>query len=575
MQSDALTSQYEQALALAESGQYAQALDQMLGHLKASPADGKALNDAGTILFCMQRGSEAIAYFEKALTLCTGDELTQVQWNLCEVYLQEGMPEKAAELFGPMRRQGTINVDLLNRAAEAFLKKNNLGGAVETLLLSLSLYPEQEVLKPMLEIIRSHRQRVLLAADTSTVLVGTLKTALEKRVPVDVVIGKTEAMAEKAQRAGAVVFVGAGKMLVQGLALSNRCKTVVVLSEEDLYRPFASQVRWDAADTILACASADAIEDFKEMTGVRSVTQVRSAAEPQADAVQAKKPGKRIAAVGPWTLRLNPMFLIQCFQKLHYLDADTRLHIAGEFEDAGLERYVRTAVEAMDLDTVVFFDGPVKNLSRWLRDKHFIVSTAIDGSAMDSVWAGMACGLKPVVHRFADAESWIDRRFVFSLAEDFCRQVQAEGYEPAVYRSMVQDQFEGANVIRKVNAALSRWEQVSSPLPEAGLQNTSLPQPFNSPVFEPTSQNRFGATSSVEPPISSVAEQAAAVVRGLRETLQQQPAHVRAESPHLQAVQNTGDLNGSREIQFKCSQDRFSVEPFLDMEPSGAPFAQR
>ncbi len=83
MHSETLTRQYEQALTLAEAGQYGQALEQMLGYLKASPSDGKALNDAGTILFCMQRGTEAIAYFEKALTVCRGDELTQVYWNLC------------------------------------------------------------------------------------------------------------------------------------------------------------------------------------------------------------------------------------------------------------------------------------------------------------------------------------------------------------------------------------------------------------------------------------------------------------------------------------------------------------
>jgi tetratricopeptide (TPR) repeat protein len=420
MQSEALMRQYEQALALAEAGQYAQALEQMLGYLKASPADGKALNDAGTLLFCMQRGSEAIGYFEKALALCDGEEQMQVQWNLCEVYLQEQMPEKAVEMFGAFRRQGMMNADLLNRTADGFLRKNDLGGAVEALLLSLSLYPEQEVLTPMLEIIRSRRGHVLLAAESSTAMVQMLKGALERRVVVDAVIGQTEAMSEKIQQAATVIFVGAGRMLVQGLSLHRSCKTIVVLSESDLYHPSVTQAHWTAADTILACASADAIQDFREQTGVGSVVQVRPAAEPQPGMTQEKKAGKRIAAVGPWSLRLNPMFLIQCFQKLHYLDADTRLHLAGEFEDAGLERYVRSAVEAMDLDTVIFFDGPVKNLSRWLRDKHFVVSTAIDGSAMASVWMGMACGLKPVVHRFADAESWIDKRFVFTLAEEFC-----------------------------------------------------------------------------------------------------------------------------------------------------------
>jgi len=570
MQSDALTRQYEQALSLAEAGQYAQALDQILGYLKAAPADGKALNDAGTILFCMQRGSEAITYFEKALGICSGDELTQVQWNLCEVYLQEGMPDKASELFGPMRRQGTINVDLLNRAAEAFLKSNDLGGATETLLLSLALYPEQEVLKPMLEIIRSHRQRVLLAADRSTPLVQSLKGALEKRVPLDVVIGQPGQMAEKIQQAQTVIFAGAGKLLSQGLSLPRASRAIVVLGEGDMYQASTAQVRWAAADAVLACASADAIEDFTEQTGVRTVVQVRCAAEPQAGPVHEKKAGKRIAAAGPWNLRMNPMFLIQCFQKLHYLDADTRLHIAGEFEDAGLERYIRTAVEAMDLDTVVFFDGPVKNLARWFRDKHFVVSTAIDGSAMDSVWMGMACGLKPVVHGFSDAALQIDKRFVFTLAEDFCKQVQTEGYDPAAYRNMVQERFESVNVISKVNSTLSRWERTGKSLPESTVQRAAYEPPVGAGAVDAVSQNRFAGTMPVQP-ISAVAEQAAAATRSLKEMLREQSSNVRNE-PNTAAP---GAAAGAQEVQFKCSADRFSVEPFLDLEPSAVPFAQR
>jgi tetratricopeptide (TPR) repeat protein len=571
MQSETLTRQYEQALSLAEAGQYAQALDQMLGYLKASPLDGKALNDAGTLLFCMQRGGEAIVYFEKALAICSGDELTQVQWNLCEVYLQEGMPEKAAELFGPMRRQGTINADILNRAADAFLKKQDLGGAVETLLLSMTLYPDQEVLKPMLEIIRSHRQRVLLAADSSTAFVQTLKNTLEKRMPLDVVIGHPDAMSEKVQQAGTVIFAGAGKMLGYGLSLPKSCRTIVVLGEGDLYHWSVLQAHWKAADTILASASTEAIEDFRELTGVDSVVQVRPAAEPLTDIAQEKKPGKRIAAVGPWGMRLNPMFLIQCFQKLHYLDADMRLHFAGEFEDAGLERYIRSAVEAMDLDTVVFFDGPVKNLNRWFRDKHFVASTAIDSSAMNSIWAGMACGLKPVVHRFADAESWIDKRFMFTLAEDFCRQIQTAGYEPAIYQAMAQEQFESANVIRRLNAILCRWEQASKPLSEALPQGAVHQQSVHVPVFEHTSQNRFAEAGSMQQPIGSAAEQAMSVTRKLKELLLEQPSNVCSETEPVQLPAAAS----AHEIQFKCNQERFSVEPYLDTEPSAVPFAQR
>ncbi|MHC4770870.1 MAG: hypothetical protein ACYS8O_03575 [Planctomycetota bacterium] len=73
MHSDSAAQQYEQALALAEAGQHEQALEQIVNYLQVMPNDGKAFNDAGTLLFCMQRGRDAIVYFEKALQLCEGD----------------------------------------------------------------------------------------------------------------------------------------------------------------------------------------------------------------------------------------------------------------------------------------------------------------------------------------------------------------------------------------------------------------------------------------------------------------------------------------------------------------------
>ena len=60
MHSDSAAQQYEQALALAEAGQHEQALEQIVNYLQVMPNDGKAFNDAGTLLFCMQRGRDAI-----------------------------------------------------------------------------------------------------------------------------------------------------------------------------------------------------------------------------------------------------------------------------------------------------------------------------------------------------------------------------------------------------------------------------------------------------------------------------------------------------------------------------------
>ncbi|MCE5186746.1 MAG: tetratricopeptide repeat protein [Planctomycetaceae bacterium] len=561
MHPDTLTHQYEEALSLAESGRYEQALEKMLGYLKAAPSDGKALNDAGTILFCMQRGTEAIAYFERALTACSGDEQAQVYWNLCQACLQEGFPEKASELFHRMRNHGTLNADILSRTADAFLQRNELGNAVETLLLSLALYPNQEVLVPMLEVIRKRRIQGTLFADAETPMVHNLRASLESRVPLETcVCALPQMIAERQLRAGAVIYAGIGPSLLHGLSAAKACKLIVVLNECDIYNPFAGQLRWSAADMVLACASVEAIEDFKEITGVRAI-QASGAIDAQRPDVHEKKHGKRIAAVGPWTFRHNPMFLLQCFQKLHYCDADTRLHLAGEFEDAGLERYIRSAAEAMDLDTVVFFDGHVKNLNRWLRDKHYIVSTAIDASAMPSVWAGMACGLRPVVHRFAGAEPLIASDYIFTLAEDFCKQVQSRQFEPAVYRRAAQQQFESGSAVRRIHAFLSRAEQANTQCAAPNPPGGTLP------VNAMTQPAAAGRPHEEERSIHSKAEQALAAARELRRMMEPVSPGVPAAPSEMQPPRRT-------EPQSTLYQG-LSVESLPETECLTVPFAGR
>jgi len=153
------------------------------------------------------------------------------------------------------------------------------------------------------------------------------------------------------------------------------------------------------------------------------------------------------------------MSLLQCMQKLHYLDADYRLYFSGEFEDAAVEQYVKYMIEALGLSNVVFFDGKQKNMKAWLRDKHYIVSTNITNGDMAAVLEGMACGLKPVVHNFPGAGEILPAEFLFNLTEDFCRQILSETYEPARYRGIVDQKYSGKAEMKQINEVLVRVEK--------------------------------------------------------------------------------------------------------------------
>lgn len=499
MHSESIAKRYEQAVNLAESGQYEQALAQMQEYLRLSPEDGKALNDAGTILFCMHRGAEAIGYFQKAMMICKGDELTQVYWNLCEAYLQENRPEAAAGLFDRMQKAGILNIDILNRCANGFLQKNELGRAIEIIMRSLRMSEDQNILKPMLEVIRNHRAKATLFVDSKTVMSDMLVQSLSKMMPTELCVdGSAEQIQSAMEESGISIFVGCGSSLIQSMQCRDASKTLVVLDEQDIYGPIIGILNGWMPDAVIACASNEAVQDLKELTGLTEVIQAEAAPDVEALPLYEKKQGLRIAAIGPWNIRGNPMFLLQCFQKLHYLEPDSRLYLCGEFEDAGLQRYMEHLAESMDLDNVVFFDGPVKNLSKWLKDKHYVVSTAVDGSSLAAVWSAMACGLKPVIHRFAGAEEIFGKEFIFDIAEEFCQQIQKPGYEPNRYRHMASERFSQNGLSTKVHTLLCKLEKEltapinTSPSIQSGMQTPHMMNIHSSPEIMPefpSSQN--------------------------------------------------------------------------------------
>ena len=142
---------HQRGLELAEAGKHQEALECIQQHLKTAPDDSEALNDAGVILHCLNRSQEAIDSIVKAKNLQTDNP--EIIWNLAEAYLADGQPERVQALFDDMERTGILNADVLNRAADVFLNEDNLGDAIKTLRRSLELWPGQEILEPMIEVI--------------------------------------------------------------------------------------------------------------------------------------------------------------------------------------------------------------------------------------------------------------------------------------------------------------------------------------------------------------------------------------------------------------------------------------
>jgi len=481
---------YRQGLELAEAGRYQEGWDCLCEYLRSAPQDVQALNDGGVILHCLGRADEAIGLLARARQLEAGN--AQIVWNLVEAYLGGGRATEAARLFDEMERLGTLGIDVLNRTATVLLDQGNKGQALDVLLRSCRLWPQQEVLPPILDVIRAKRPKVAFfrqGAGEDGVLADICEF-VRQRFQTEFYEGRDpKGIGRWIQGCDIAWFDGGGEMAIEACALAGpsegeesvrkssldgrqkttaargagvRPKIIISVRRSDVRERWAKAVRWENVD-LLAQIGSGAVEEalLTQVPDLRRRTRlvvIPNGVNLHRYPLRRRDRGKHLACIGCLTMEANPGFLVQCVQKLHYLDAGYRLFFAGRFENSTLEQYVRHMVRTLDLTDAIFFESNPGDLNAWLSDKHFIVAAGIGENQVEALLAGMACGLKPVVHNFPGADKLLPAQYLFNIAEQFCEQVLSHDYQPESYRQFVQQRYPLQDQLGKVNGILTQLE---------------------------------------------------------------------------------------------------------------------
>jgi glycosyltransferase involved in cell wall biosynthesis len=454
---------YKKGLELAEAGRHKEALECIKLYLGTAPDDAQAINDAGAILHCLGRSDEAIEYFCKARTLVP--DSAEVVWNLVEAYLAVGNARHAANFFDDMWRKGILNADVLNRTANILLDHGDKANALETLLRSLQISPNQEMLKPMMDVVRSKRPKVAffcgLGGDVK--FLTDIYNFVGERFPVKFFDGRdVNQMHELMKWSDISWFEWCTDVAVEASKLPKVCKTIVRLHRFEAYADWPAKLRWENVDTLITVGNTfvkDALlRQVPALEARTNVVTIPNGINLQKFKFVERPRGKNLACIGYLNMRKNPMYLLQCMQKLHYIDQQYKLFFAGAFQDAALEQYIRYMVKALDLVGVVFFDGWQDDVNTWLQDKHYVVSTSVGESQGMGPLEGMACGLKPVIHNFPGADQIFPSEFIFNISEEFCRQVCSEHYEPRAYRKFVEDTYSLQKQLSAINKVFLHFE---------------------------------------------------------------------------------------------------------------------
>jgi len=440
---------YRRGVELAEAGKYEEGWNCLREHLHGAPQDVPALNDAGVILHHLGRAEEAIGLLTKARRLQDNPEIV---CNLVEAHLGGGRAAEAARLFDDMERMGTLSIDVLNRTATMLLDEGRKGQAIEVLLRSHRLWPQQEELRPILDGIRSKRPKVAFfrhgaGEDGISAGVGEL---VQQRFQTEFYDGRTPGEIGRLMEWSDIAwFDGGGDGIVEASRQAGRHKIVASVRCSDVRDRWPQEVRWENVD-ILAQIGSSAVEDvlLGQVPEIRSRTRlavVPNGVNLKRYPFRRRKRGKHLACIGDLTLEANPAFLLQCMQKLHSFDAGCRLFFSGPFENPVLEQYLRHMIRVL-------------NLTGWLSDKHFLVAAGMAESHVETLLAGMACGVKPVVHGFPGADKLLGPQYLFHIAEQFCEQVLSTDYQPRHYRRFVEEHHSVEQQFKRVDEILTGLE---------------------------------------------------------------------------------------------------------------------
>jgi pentatricopeptide repeat protein len=453
-------SHHERGVELAEAGKHQEALACMQEYLRATGDNAEVLNDTGAILHCLGRSDEAVDHLVRARSL-RGDS-AEIVWNLVEAYLAAGRVNEAAQLFDDMERMRVLNVDVLNRTVEMFVDQDNKAGALETLLRSLRIWPDQEMLQPMVEVIRSKRPKVaFICGGDGMKSPNEIAEFVEQRFEVRLLEGQSEdELYELMKWSDISWFEWCTDLAAAGSRQPKVCKNVVSLRCYEGHERWPQQVNWVNVDVVVANSFVKyaLMRSVPDIEGHTSVTTISIGVNLEKFSFTNPQYGKNIAFLSNLRAAENPAFVLQCMQKLHYIDPEYRLFFGGLFQDETLEKYLRHMVDALDLRDVVFFDGRQEDVCSWLEDKHHVVSTNITESQSMGLLEAMACGLKPVIHNFPGADRTFPSEFLFNISEEFCEQIRSASYEPQRYRRFVEENYPLKNQLAGINSVFTRLE---------------------------------------------------------------------------------------------------------------------
>lgn len=435
---------------LFEQRDYEGALDVFEAVLQASPQHAGALNDAGLTCVELGRVEEGVTYLRRALDADPGNEYAL--YNLLDILVQKGD---------------------LDAARAVFLKyEHHIPTSEEKIRYRSAVLPETSSVPSLLSVdhptgqngVATNAMKVAFVCYRNDVFIQDIERTLARQHEVKSLhfnYGKIDLNAVQQLMTWADVtwFEWCDQLLIQASQRLRKTSSVICrLHRFEAYSDMPSKVDWSFVDTLVLVSPA--VEDTlrKKIPAIDKTTSIAcipNGVDLDTFSFQERDHGHNLAFVCYLRQIKNPSLLLQGVYGLVQTDERYVLHWAGRYGDLESKTYFDDMVQKLGLQGHVVVHGWVDDMSAWLADKQYLISTSMIEGCPYNVIEAAARGLKPVVHNFFGAERLFPREWLFSSMDEFVHRIRHDGYDSSAYRDYVREHYSFTRQMNEIEALLS------------------------------------------------------------------------------------------------------------------------
>jgi glycosyltransferase involved in cell wall biosynthesis len=204
----------------------------------------------------------------------------------------------------------------------------------------------------------------------------------------------------------------------QATVQPKRCPTICRLHSYEMFTPMPGKVDWNKIDKLVFVS--DVVRDYTlKKFGIRPdiVETIYNGVDVDRFVIpKNKKYNKKIAFIGYLNYKKGPELLLQTWKKIYDYDPSFEFHVAGEHQDERIHLYFNTI--ASKLPFKIYMDGWIKDVSKYMEDKDYIISTSLFESFQFGLAEGMAQGCVPLVHCWTGSDLIYPKKYIFTFPEE-------------------------------------------------------------------------------------------------------------------------------------------------------------